>query len=150
MLLTRTGKAYIAITLMLVIFFQAARLALVVFDPYLSSYAIAAKLNHLPKGLVVVAGKYNWFSSVSFYSENHALQNGPNLDILEYGSLAPGAPRILVTDSELKGMWESSRRVYLIAKTPQLPHLQAVLGGLRQNIILQSADKSLFNNHPNH
>ncbi|MBV9406435.1 MAG: glycosyltransferase family 39 protein, partial [Acidobacteriaceae bacterium] len=37
----RRSRAYLAIAAMLVLFFQAARLALITFDPYLSSYSIA-------------------------------------------------------------------------------------------------------------
>jgi len=139
-------RAYLAIAVMLLVFFQAARLALIAFDPYLSSYAVAQKLNQLPKGLVVLCGKYNPLSSVFFYSEDKARQNEPDLDILEYGALAPGAPKLLVEDSELKQLWGSENRVYIISKAPKLDHLYSVLGKQGLSPIFKSGDKYLFAN----
>ena len=139
-------RAYLAIAFMLAAFFQAARLALVVFDPYLSSFAIADRLNHLPAGLLVVCGKYNPLSSVFFYATDHGLQNEPDLDILEYGSLAPGAPKISLSDSELKRLWTSQRRIYIVAKAPKMLHLDDLLDHPQRNIIFKSGDKYLLSN----
>jgi hypothetical protein len=139
-------RGYLAIAVMLVVFFQAARLALVVFDPYLSSYAVAQKLNQLPKGTVIVCGKYNPLSSVFFYSRDHALQNGSDLDILEYGSLAAGAPKISVSDDEMKDLWRAPGRVYIVAKAAQQPHVEETLEGQRAHLIFRSGDKYLFAN----
>ena len=55
----RGAQAFLAIAAMIVIFFQAARLALVVFDPYMSSRPIAEALNRLPQGEVIIEGDYN-------------------------------------------------------------------------------------------
>lgn len=134
--------AYVALALSLVLFFQAARLALVVFNPYLSSQAIAEKLNQLPKGLVIICGKYNPLSSLFFYSHDGAMQNESDLDILEYGSLAPGAPKISVTDEEMKRLWDGPERIYIVAKAPKLHHLEEVLGELHPAFL--SGDKYLF------
>lgn len=142
----RGGGVYAALVLMLVLFFQAARLALLVFDPYLSSRAVAQKLNQLPEGTLIVCGKYNSLSSVFFYSRDGALQNDDDLDILEYGSLAPQAPKIAISDREMKFLWESAQRVYIIAKSEKLEHVRAVLGPDSSNPIFQSADKYLFAN----
>jgi 4-amino-4-deoxy-L-arabinose transferase-like glycosyltransferase len=145
MLVLTKQRAYIAIALMMVLFFQAARLALIVFDPYLSSYAIAQKLNQLPPGVLLVCGKYNPLSSVFFYSKDHCLQNDADLDILEYGSLAPGAPRIQISDAEMKQLWRSPRQVYLVTKAPKLNHVEEVIGD--PALIFRSSDKYLFANH---
>ncbi|MBV9612335.1 MAG: glycosyltransferase family 39 protein, partial [Acidobacteriaceae bacterium] len=81
----KRNRAYLAIAAMLVLFFQAARLALITFDPYLSSYSIADTLRHSPKGTVILCGKYNPLSSIFFYAENRAYTLDTDLDILEYG-----------------------------------------------------------------
>jgi 4-amino-4-deoxy-L-arabinose transferase-like glycosyltransferase len=139
-------RAPIVIALTLIVFFQAARLALVVFDPYLSSYAVARKLNELPQGTLIICGKYNPLSSVFYYHQDRALQNDADLDILEYGSLAPGAPKISVTDSEMKRVWKSRSRVYILAKARKLPHIHEILGNLDSHLVFHSADKYLFAN----
>ena len=43
-------SAYIAVALMMVVFFQAARLAMVRFDPYLSSRPLVVVLERSPQG----------------------------------------------------------------------------------------------------
>jgi 4-amino-4-deoxy-L-arabinose transferase-like glycosyltransferase len=134
--------AYVALALSLVLFFQAARLALVVFNPYLSSQPVAQKLNQLPKGLVAICGKYNPLSSLFFYSHDGALQNEDDLDILEYGSLGSAAPKITVTDEEMKQLWDGPERIYIVAKAPKLHHLEEVLGDMHP--AFQSGDKYLF------
>ena len=146
-LLSRRERAYVATAVMLVVFFQAAQLALVVFDPYLSSYAVAQKLNQLPRGTVIVCGKYNPLSSVFFYSRDGALQNDRDLDILEYGSMAPGAPKISISDDEMRGAWNARGRVYVIAKNTKLQHVEEVLGRSNSHLIFRSGDKYLFTNH---
>jgi len=133
----------IAVALMMVLFFQAARLALITFDPYLSSQAVARKLTQLPQGTLIICGKYNPLSSLFFYTAGKALQNDPDLDILEYGSLAPAAPKINVSDQQMKQLWTSPRRVYIVAKAPKLEHLKAVLGS-NLTPAFQSGDKLLF------
>jgi 4-amino-4-deoxy-L-arabinose transferase-like glycosyltransferase len=139
-------RAYLAIAVTLVLFFYAARLALVVFDPYLSSYAIAQKLNQLPPGTLIVCGKYNPLSSVFFYSTDRGLQNENDLDILEYGSLAPGARKIVVNDEEMKRLWSGDGLTFILAKAPRLQHIESVLGALPAILVLRSGDKFLFAN----
>ncbi len=146
----RLERAYLAIAVTLVVFFHAARLALVVFDPYLSSYAIAQKLNQLPEGTLIVCGNYNPLSSVFFYSADRALQNEDDLDILEYGSLAPGAPKIAVGDEEMKRLWNGAGLTFLLAKAPRLQHIERVLGALPAVLVLRSGDKFLFANRMVH
>ena len=51
---------------MLVCFFQAARIAMVSFDPYLSSAPLAEVFNRAPGGTLISNGAYYTFSSVYF------------------------------------------------------------------------------------
>ena len=57
-------KAFLAATLMMVLFFHAARLAMVKFDPYLSSRPLAETLMHEPDGTLIAQGHFYPFSSV--------------------------------------------------------------------------------------
>ncbi|MEQ1949434.1 MAG: glycosyltransferase family 39 protein, partial [Bryobacteraceae bacterium] len=75
---------------MMVLFFHAARLALVTFDPYLASRPLAEALNRAPHGRLIVDNQYYAFSSVIFYAEAYhndrvLLLNG-RVNNLEYGS----------------------------------------------------------------
>ena len=69
----RGERALLAMAVMMVIFFQAARLALVTFDPYLSSRPIAEALNRAPRGQLVIYGNHNAISSLLFYTEDKCL-----------------------------------------------------------------------------
>jgi len=141
----RGYRAMLGTAAMLVVFFQAARLALVAFDPYLSSYAIADALNRSPQGTLVINGEYNAWSSVFFYSRDSALILNGRYFILEYGSYEPGAPKVFIEDSDIKQLWISSRRYYLLSKQQDLPHLQALLG-TALHLVRASGDKLLFSN----
>lgn len=142
----RGGRAILATAAMLVIFFQAARLALVAFDPYLSSYPIAAALNRSPQGTLVINGEYNAWSSVFFYWRDSALILNGRYFILEYGSYEPNAPKVFIEDGDIKQLWSGSNRYYLLTKQQDLPHLQAVLGNQDLHLVCESGDKLLFSN----
>ena len=93
------GRAVLVVAAGMVIFFQAARLALVRFDGYLGSYPLAQALMKAPPGQLVEANSYYAFSSVFFYTGRTALLlNGRNNN-LEYGSYAPGAPDVFIDDA---------------------------------------------------
>jgi 4-amino-4-deoxy-L-arabinose transferase-like glycosyltransferase len=62
-----------ALAAMMVVFFHAARLALVTFDPYLSSRPLAQALLNGPPGELIVDNQYYTFSSVFFYATRKAL-----------------------------------------------------------------------------
>lgn len=79
---------------MMALFFHAARLALVVFDPYMTSRPIADKLNEMPPGQLVLDHHYNNFSSVVFYTGQEPLLLNGKFENLEYGANAPGAPNV--------------------------------------------------------
>lgn len=91
--LRRSGlRAFLASGLMMVLFFHAARLALVAFDPYLSSRPLANAFLSAPPGKLIVDHHYYHFSSVIFYTgQDPLLLNGKFFN-LEYGAAAPGAP----------------------------------------------------------
>ena len=62
--LLKAGKrVYLTVALAMVVFFHAARLAMVTFDPYLSSKPLVDALNRSPKGDLIVDHHYYWFAS---------------------------------------------------------------------------------------
>ena len=88
-------RAFLVAGCMMVLFFHAARLAMVGFDPYLSSRPLADKLLQSPSGELIVDHHYYEFSSVFFYTDRRAWLLNGRFNNLVYGSYAPGAPEHL-------------------------------------------------------
>src|SRR5262249_38070632 len=100
------GKALAALTGMMVLFFHAARMALVVFDPYMSSRPLAQALLEAPAGTLIVDDQYYTFSSVFFYTNRRALLLNGRVNNLDYGSYAPDAPQnVFIADHDLIRLW---------------------------------------------
>jgi 4-amino-4-deoxy-L-arabinose transferase-like glycosyltransferase len=139
-------KAVPAFTVMMVLFFHAARLALVVFDPYLSSRPLAQALLEAPPGRLIVDDQYYTFSSVFFYTNRRALLLNGRVNNLEYGSYAPDAPRdVFIDDGEFARLWHSGERYYLVAEGPRLQKLATLLGNSR-HLVKASGGKYLVTN----
>jgi 4-amino-4-deoxy-L-arabinose transferase-like glycosyltransferase len=141
------GKALPALTVMMVLFFHAARMALVVFDPYMSSKPLAQALLDAPPGTLIVDDQYYTFSSVFFYSDRRALLWNGRVNNLEYGSYAPDAPQnVFIDDREMAKLWRSPERCYLVAEGPRIPKIANLLG----NSIIpvkEAGGKYLVTNH---
>jgi 4-amino-4-deoxy-L-arabinose transferase-like glycosyltransferase len=139
-------RAVLAVALMMVLFLHASRMALVVFDPYLSSRPLAEALRHAPKGELIVDGQYYSLSSVFFYSNRTALLLNGRINNLEYGSYAPGAPDVFIDDAKFTQLWSSPARYYLVADETQLSRLRALAGSGRLVPVAASGGKFLFTN----
>jgi len=144
----RGTKAFLAGALMMVIFFHAARLAMVVFDPYLSSRPLARILQQSPEGKLIADDHYYPFSSVFFYANRDALLlNGRNQN-LEYGSNAPGAPDVFINDSDFANLWRQPQRWYFVTGAGTMQHLTPLVGGANLNVVAASGDNFLLTNLP--
>lgn len=139
-------RAALAVALMMVLFLHASRMALVVFDPYLSSRPLAEVLNHAPQGELIVDGQYYSFSSVFFYSHRNALLLNGRVNNLEYGSYAPGSPDIFIDDGKFTQLWSSPARYYLVTDETQLSRLRALVGSAKLVPVAASGGKFLFTN----
>jgi 4-amino-4-deoxy-L-arabinose transferase-like glycosyltransferase len=139
-------RAFLALAAMMVLFLHASRMALVVFDPYLSSRPLAEALLHAPAGELIVDGAYYPFSSVLFYSNKEALLLNGRVNNLEYGSYAPGAPPVFMNDAEFMRVWSGTIRYYLVADRSGLARLSALVGPARLHEIAESGGKFLFTN----
>jgi hypothetical protein len=139
-------RAYFGIALMMVLFFQAARLALVAFDPYLSSRPLAEALKRAPKGTVIFDNQYYTFSSVFFYTNTRGLLLNGRVNNLEYGSYAPDAPQIFIDDREFQRRWALPERHYLLIEGPELPRMERLVGPEALHKIAESGGKYLFSN----
>ncbi len=142
----RGERALLAIALMMMIFFQATRLALVTFDPYLSSRPIAEALNRAPRGKLIIYGNHNAISSLLFYTQDDCLMlNGRNFN-LEYGSYAPGAPPVFIDDDDFLRLWSTPERWYIALSDDDLPHVQKLVAPAYLHRVAAVGGKSLFSN----
>ncbi|MGA3259762.1 MAG: glycosyltransferase family 39 protein [Bryobacteraceae bacterium] len=145
----RIGKdtaAFLAAALMMIIFFHAARLAMVAFDPYLSSRPLADALLRAPLGKLVVEGHDYPFSSVIFYADRDALLLNGRRQNLVYGSYAPGAPDVFFDDAGWKALWLTGERCYLVTKEAQRPRLERLVGLPALHVVAASGGKLLLSN----
>ena len=142
------GKAFIAASIMAVLFFQAARMALVVFDPYMSSRPLAEAILRSPAGKLIVDHHYYTFSSIFFYTNRDALLLNGRINNMIYGSYAPGAPDIFIDDEQWKKIWQSPERCYLVASGSALPRLEKLVESDRLRVVAESGGKLVLTNLP--
>ena len=141
-------KASLVITASMIMFFQAARVALVRFDSYLGSYPLAQALKQSPPGQLIEADAYYAFSSVFFYTNRTAFLLNGRRDNLEYGSYAPGVPQIFIDDQGFQSRWSQHARWYLLAYGTDVPHLEQLVGASRMHVVARTADNYLLTNLP--
>ena len=142
----RKSRAMLALALMMALFGFAARKAMAVFDPYLSSQPLAVSLLGSPDGKLIIDGAYYTYSSVFFYAQRPALLlNGRYYD-LEYGSNAPDAPPVYIDDQRCVELWKSSRRMYFVTDGTSISRLKQLAGEETFHLVTSSGGKSLFTN----
>jgi 4-amino-4-deoxy-L-arabinose transferase-like glycosyltransferase len=141
-------RAFVCATLMMLLFFQAARLALVVFEPDLSSRPLADAILRSPEGKLIVDRHYYTFSSIFFYTGRPALLLNGRRQNLSYGSYAPGSPNVFIDDAQFKELWLTPERYYLVANEFALPRLEGLVGREKLNVIAESGGKFVVTNIP--
>jgi 4-amino-4-deoxy-L-arabinose transferase-like glycosyltransferase len=145
---TAGKNVYVMVAVAMVVFFHAARLAMIDFDPYLSSRPLVNKLMQSPKGNLIVDHHYYWFSSVFFYTDRTALLLNGRYNNLVYGSYAPNAPNVFLDDSQFRELWGRPERYYIFAKNTGVDHLESLVGKNQLNLLKESGGKVLITNHP--
>jgi len=141
-------RTFILIGLMMLIFFQAARMAMVVFDPYMSSWPLAQAILQAPPGKLIMDNQYYRFSSVFFYTDRPALLLNGRVENLEYGSYAPGAPNVFINDQNFKKLWMTGQRYYLCTFDRQIPRFDRLVGKAHLYTVTASGGKLLLTNQP--
>ena len=145
---SRGRNTFVAIAVMMILFFQAARLALIAFDPYMSSKPLADAINNAPRGQLVVDHHYYTYSSVFFYTDRMAYLLNGRFNNLVYGSYAPGAADVFLTDTEFRERWHTTERYYFVADERGLERIQPVVPDIRANVVAASGGKFVMTNHP--
>ena len=144
----QSRAALLSAALMMVVFFQAARLAMVDFDPFLSSRPIAEVIMQSPQGTLVVDHHYYWFSSVFFYTGRDALLLNGRYNNLVYGSYAPGAPDVFIDDNRFTELWAQPGMNYVVTRDSAVSRLAGLVGADNLHILYSGGGKILASNHP--
>jgi 4-amino-4-deoxy-L-arabinose transferase-like glycosyltransferase len=140
-------RAAITAAVMMVIFFHAARLAMVAFDPYLSSRPLAEAIQKAPPGTLIVDHHYYTFSSVFFYTNRSALLLNGRYMNLEYGAYAPGVPDVFIDDAQFRDLWSRPETAYIVAKDSAVSRLESLVGHERLHVLAESGGKLVLTNH---
>jgi 4-amino-4-deoxy-L-arabinose transferase-like glycosyltransferase len=140
------GRTVMVVAMGMVLFFHAAKLALVRFDAYLGSYPLAQSLMKSPPGQLVEADAYYAFSSVFFYTGRTALLLNGRSNNLEYGSYAPGAPNVFIDNAKFSALWQSPPRCYLLAYGSDKERLENLVGRSNLHVVAENAGNYLFTN----
>lgn len=146
--LAKQRHAFLAIAVMMVLLFHASRLAMVCFDPYLSSRPLAKTLLRLPEGQLIVDHHYYTFASVFFYTDRTALLLNGRFNSMEYASYAPDAPQVYIDDTQFRRLWLQPERRYLLAKESELPRFEGLVGREQLSVVAVSGGKVILTNHP--
>jgi hypothetical protein len=141
-------RTVLAIAVCMIIFFQAARIALVRFDNYLGSYPLAERLQQSPPGELIEADAYYSFSSVFFYANRTALLLNGRVNNLEYGSYAPDAPKVFIDDNKFVSLWAQEFRWYLLAYGTDMSHLEQLVGRDNLHVVTENGGNYLLTNRP--
>lgn len=141
-------RAFLSAALMMVLFLHAARLAMAVFDPYLSSRPLAEAILKSPKGTLIVDHHYYTFSSVFFYTNRSALLRNGRFNNLEYGAYAPGVPDVFIDDSQFKTLWLKPECAYIVATQKVVPELVSLVGADHLSVVVASGGKVVLSNRP--
>jgi hypothetical protein len=142
-------EASTSVGLTAALFLVAAHIALVRFEPMLSSRSIADTINHLakPQDRLLLYGDQSDGSSVIFYTNRQALLVDGRRSTLIWGSYYPDAPHIFLTDDGLKAMWGTGPRNFLFVPEDSHDHVASLFGN-RAVEIQNLAGKALFTDRP--
>jgi len=109
---------------------------------------LADAILHSPDGQLILDRHYYAFSSVAFYTNRPALLLNGRVLNLSYGSYAPGAADVFIDDPQLKSLWLTPTRYYLVASESAMPRLQKLVGQEKLNVVTQSGGKFVLTNLP--
>ncbi len=143
----RGQRAFLGVVVMAILFFQAARVAMARFDPFLSSRPLADALLRAPAGKLIVDHHYYTFSSIFFYTNRTALLLNGRFNNLVYGSYAPGAPNVFIDDAQWKDLWLQPDRCYLVITQKSAERLKNLVEPELLTVVAQSGGKLLLTNH---
>jgi 4-amino-4-deoxy-L-arabinose transferase-like glycosyltransferase len=152
--------ATVSVALTLTLFYIAAHIAFVRFEPMLSSEPMAETIMHRgsPADTFIIYGEQSAASSIIFYTYRffdarptllvlpRCGQNGEGTTLL-WGSCYPDAPDIFLTDDQLSAAWGTGARKWLFAQDTDRSKVEQLLAG-RLYPAQSLADKELWTDRP--
>jgi 4-amino-4-deoxy-L-arabinose transferase-like glycosyltransferase len=141
-----SARTVFALAAMMVLLAHAARIAMAVFDPYLSSERLAEAFKQSPKGEAIFDDQYYTFSSVFFYANTRGWLLNGRINNLEYGSYAPGAPNVFLDDTSFAERWRSERLHYLFVRSFAVSRIEGLVGRGSLHEVAERGGKFLFAN----
>jgi hypothetical protein len=127
----------------------AAHIALIRFDPYLSSKRLAQVIGRelKPADRIMIYGDQAFGSSLLFYLRRPIeLVNGRTTSMW-FGSTYPDAPKIFLDDNALRQAWASGTRVFLYVPQHQLKRVARVLPE-EKYVVGESSGRIVYSNRP--
>jgi 4-amino-4-deoxy-L-arabinose transferase-like glycosyltransferase len=145
----RDLSATVTVAITATVFLIAAHIALVRFEPMLSSRAMADTVNRLsnPADVLMLYGDQSDGSSVLFYTHRQALLVHGRSTSMIWGSYYPDAPKIFPEDADLVAMWGRGERKWLFVPGDWHDHINTLLDG-KLILVQELADKSLYTDRP--
>ena len=144
-------EATVSVAFTSAVFLIAAHIALVRFEPMLSSRAMADTINHIaPRGTdatLILYGDVADGSSLLFYTQRQALLVNGRVSSVLWGSNYPDAPRVLISDQDLLALWGAGPRRFLFVPGDVRAHVDGLLGR-RAYLLQELSDKALFTDRP--
>ncbi len=156
LLLRRRGHGFestVSVGFTAAAFLVAAHIALVRFQPLLSSRAMAETINRIDgpvdrgQDRLIVYGDQANFSSVLFYAHRQALLVNGRSSSMIWGSFYPDVPHIFLEDPELVADWGRGVRHFLLVPPEWDAHVQALLGAKLFRLQVVS-DRTLYTDRP--
>jgi hypothetical protein len=139
-----------ALSVMMGTIFYWAHESMKVFEPYLSSRALAERIlsGFEPGDKIVINGEYESGSTLNFYTRQPVYMLGHRSSNLWYGSYLRDAPIRFFDDQTLADAWSGPGRIYLDTDVADAPEALRILGSAGVYELLRSANKVLLSNRP--
>jgi len=140
----------LALSTMMGIVFYWTHESLKVFEPYLSSQALAARVleSFEPGDKIVINGEYESGSTLNFYTRQPVYMLGHRSSNLWYGSYLEGAPMRFFDDDSFREAWNGPGRIYLDTDADDVSQVRQILGSSEIYELLASGNKCLLSNRP--
>jgi 4-amino-4-deoxy-L-arabinose transferase-like glycosyltransferase len=131
------------------LFLFAAHIALVRFEPFLSSRALASQVKDRasPHSRFMIHGDQSYGSSWIFYLQQQVYLVDGRTTSMEFGSRYPDAPKIFLNDPDLVAAWGQEKRIFLFAPLRKAQQLEGMLGP-RIFRVAQTSANVVYSNQP--
>jgi hypothetical protein len=129
-------------------FLVAAHIALVRFEPYLSSKNIAERLNTAgaADGQVAIYGDHSAGSSLFFYTKKQILLVNGNTTNMWFGSSFLDSPKVFIDDAQLRARWQQPEAFYVFVEKSREGKATFALDGLPKREFMRTGDKVVWTN----